>query len=448
MELHTNMLYKFSLVKAKIAKCNSIWITLLGAIAAFGCYTSMYAFRKAFAAATFANLDFFGIDFKICMVIAQMIGYTISKFYGIKYISESDKKNRARSIVKLIFISWLALLALAIVPAPYNLAFMVINGFPLGMIWGLVCSYLEGRKTTEFMGAVLATTLIFASGFIKTVARQLMEYTQIKEIWMPFCIGALFFLPLLLFVTLLELMPSPTEEDKKLRTKRVPMDRKERAAFLAFFLPGIIVTVITYVIFTALRDIRDNFEVEIWHGLGITNNQIFTQIDTIISLVILVLLSLLIIVKSNLKAFMLIHVMIILGCVLILFSSVLYHFQYINPVVWMTSVGIGLFMAYLPYNAVFFERFIATYHYKSNIGFLIYLADAFGYLASIGILGFKQFGNPSISWLTFFTDALIWGSFIGVACTIFSIFYFKRKARLQEKRTSLQTSNNTKLSLI
>jgi hypothetical protein len=31
----------------------------------------------------------------------------------------------------------------------------------LGMLWGVVFSYVEGRKTTDFIGAALAVSFIF-----------------------------------------------------------------------------------------------------------------------------------------------------------------------------------------------------------------------------------------------------------------------------------------------
>jgi hypothetical protein len=435
-------------IREKLTSLGITAITLWGAVAAFGCYTSMYAFRKAFAAATFSGEDgLFGIDYKIWLVIAQMIGYTASKFYGIKFISERKGRGRAQNILCLILVSWLALLGLAIVPRPYNIAFMILNGFPLGMIWGLVCSYLEGRKTTEFMGAVLATTLIFASGFVKTVGRLLMEITGISETWMPFAMGLIFILPLIAFIAMLEAMPPPTEEDIALRTKRVAMNGAERMTFLKRFLPGIVVTVIIYVLFTAIRDMRDNFEVEIWRGLGVSNNHIYAQIDTIISLVILLMLSLLITVKNNLKAFMLIHIMIITGCLIIILGTVFFQLGYLKPVMWMTCVGIGLFMAYLPYNAVFFERLIATYYHKGNIGFLIYIADAFGYLASIFILGIKEFGNPRISWLDFFKDSLWLVAISGLLLGIFSMIYFKVN-QLPNSQISQESNNSQKNNTI
>lgn len=434
-------MYKIIKEKVNLTNWHPGWVTLWGALAAFGCYTAMYAFRKSFAAATFASEEkIFGIDYKVVLVIGQMLGYTFSKFYGIKFISESDSNNRAQRILYLVLFSWAALLGLAIVPAPYNVLFMVLNGFPLGMIWGLVCSYLEGRKTSEFMGAVLATTLIFASGFVKTAGRTLMEFTGISESWMPFALGLIFIIPLFVFILMLEAIPPPTEEDKLLRTKRVPMNGAERLTFFMRFLPGLVASIIIYVVFTSLRDMRDNFEVEIWRGLGINSNHIFTQIDTIISIVILILLSLLILVKNNLTAFTLIHIMVITGCLIIIAASMAFEQELMSPVRWMAAIGVGLFMVYLPYNAVFFERLIATYHCKSNIGFLIYVADAFGYLASISILTLKEIGNPSIEWLPYFKTCLSYGALLAFVCAVFSLFYFQIKARSVRKKSVLSTT--------
>ena len=56
--------------------------------AAFGTYFCMYAFRKPFTAASFAELSFFGLPFKTLLVTSQVAGYMVSKFIGIKVIAE------------------------------------------------------------------------------------------------------------------------------------------------------------------------------------------------------------------------------------------------------------------------------------------------------------------------------------------------------------------------
>lgn len=414
--------------------------SVLAGLAAFGAYTSMYAFRKAFAAGTFTGHQYLHVDYKAWLVIAQVLGYMLSKFYGIRFIAEVRSKSRGKSILMLIAISWLALLLFAVIPAPYNIICLFINGFPLGMIWGLVFSYLEGRKATEFMAAVLSISLIFASGFVKTVARNIISNMHVSEYTMPFITGAFFVVPLLLFVLFLEVMPAPTAEDKALRTERLPMDAAERKAFLIRFLPGIILTIIVYVLLTVMRDIRDNFEVEIWHGLGIKNNGIFASIDSVISVAVLAGISLLILIRNNLRAFAVIHIFIICGCLLAGLATIFFNAGVISPIWWMTIAGLGLYAGYVPYNAIFFERMIASFHYKSNVGFIMYVADAIGYLGSISVLLLKELGNPHISWNLFFKDGLLILSIIGGISGTLSLIYF-----MQSARKGIKEKNNLSL---
>ena len=60
--------------------------------------------------------------------------------------------RRAWSIIGFILFAHLALLLFWLVPQPWNIPFLFLNGLPLGMVWGLVFSFLEGRKTTELLG--------------------------------------------------------------------------------------------------------------------------------------------------------------------------------------------------------------------------------------------------------------------------------------------------------
>lgn len=423
--------------RQKVEKWPAIGITMLASIAAFSCYTSMYAFRKAFAAGTFENQSFLDIDYKIWLVIAQMLGYTLSKFYGIRFIAEISGKSRAGNLVRLILFAWLALLGFALVPPPYNIVFLFLNGFPLGMIWGLVFSYLEGRKTTEFMGAIMSISLIFASGFVKTVGRSIMSLLPVNEYWMPFATGLLFLMPFLLSVYGLELIPAPSEEDQRLRTKRIPMNAAQRKAFVANFLPGIIFTLIIYVLLTILRDMRDNFEVEIWANLNIHDNHIYTATDTLVSIAVLVIMGLLILIRNNLKAFMVIHLIIISGFAIAALATIGFDLGLIRPVAWMSIVGLGLYMAYIPYNAIFYERMIANFHFAGNIGFIIYLSDSMGYLGSASVLIYREFGSADISWGLFFKQTVYVVSIIGGAFAILSLIYFKRKTFIYNKNKTI-----------
>jgi hypothetical protein len=221
----------------------------------------MYAFRKPFSAATYHVGD---VDFKVILVISQSLGYMLSKFTGIKIISEMKEKGRGLSIVILMSIAAVSLLFFAITPYPYSAIFMFINGLPLGMIWGLVFGYIEGRRVTEFIGSMMCVSFIFSSGFVKQVGADLMADYHISEYWMPFATGMIFIVPMLFFVFLLEQIPPPGAEDIASRSVRPPMTGADRMALVRKFLPGLVALVITYVLLSIVRDLRDLFIANIW----------------------------------------------------------------------------------------------------------------------------------------------------------------------------------------
>jgi hypothetical protein len=154
----------FSTSKAKnLLAHNNYFFVIIASMAAFVCYTCMYGFRKPFTVATFDSITFLGINYKVCLVIAQVLGYMLSKLIGIRFISSLGPNKRAQKILLCIFIAWFSLLLFAITPAPYNLIFIFINGLPLGLLFGLVFSFLEGRNTTEILGAFLVSSFICCS---------------------------------------------------------------------------------------------------------------------------------------------------------------------------------------------------------------------------------------------------------------------------------------------
>lgn len=401
---------------------------IYAAVVAFLTYAAVYAYRKPFTIATFDGLKFWGIPYQTLLIISQVIGYMLSKFYGIKFIAELRKLARWKSIAILVGIAWLALLAFAITPAPWGMIFLLLNGFPLGLIWGIVFSYIEGRRTTDFIGSALAVSFVFSSGFVKSVAKWLMLHTGITEQWMPFATGAVFVLPMILFVYLLEKTPPPTHEDIVSRSVRLPMNKEDRLRFFHKFTLGLCVIIVTYLFLTVIRDIRDNFMANIWNDLGYGKaSAIFTTTEIPTTLAVLLLMSLLVLVRKNIFAFKLIHVIILLGFLLAGISSWLFLQQRLDPVYWMTLVGLGLYTAYIPFNSIFFERMIASFKVAGNVGFLIYLADSFGYLGSVGVMLSKEIFQIKLGWAQLYPKAVVLFSIIGISGTLISYFYFSKK---------------------
>ena len=412
----------------KQLKGSRLLLTIYASLACFCTYSCMYAFRKPFSAATYHVGD---VDFKVILVISQSLGYMISKFSGIKIISEMKEKGRGIGIVILMSIAAVSLLLFAITPYPYSAIFMFTNGLPLGMIWGLVFGYIEGRRVTEFIGSMMCVSFIFSSGFVKQVGADLMENYHITEYWMPFATGMIFIVPMLFFVFLLEQIPPPDAEDIASRSVRPPMTGADRMALVKKFLPGLVALVITYVLLSIVRDLRDLFIANIWKENHYDKiKDIFTSTENKISLVVLVVIGMMILIKDNFKAFMFNHFMVGLGFLMAGIASYLFSQGSINAYNWMLFAGLGLYLAYVPFNALFFERLIATFRYTANVGFLMYISDSFGYLGSLSVLLFKEFGmDKAAKWSPFMSTLIMGSSVLGVVGIIFSFLYFNRKYR-------------------
>lgn len=383
----------------KSSTASTIWLM----VAAFLCYTGMYAVRKSFLAGQYLDFAFYGMHFKTVLVISQVIGYMLSKFLGIKYISELREEQRSRMLISLVSFGLLMLLAFAFVPRPLKPIALFLNGLPLGMVFGVVLSYLEGRRQTELLVAGLSATFIFSTGFVKTTGVWLLQNAPVDEYLMPFLTGLLFFPVFLLAVWMLQKAKIRNPQDVEQRSERSPMDRQQRRAFLREH--GLVFSslVLIYILLTMIRDFRDNFIVEFWAELGYADQPaLITLTEIPVAIIVLVLSALGVLIYSNRIAFNASLYSIGLAAVAMFVMTLLFSQSKVSPIVWMISTGTGVYLPYILFHCLVFERLIALLRFQGNIGFLFYVADAMGYAGSVGILLFKEFGQLELTWVDFF----------------------------------------------
>lgn len=417
-------------IKHFLQNSPQIWLIIYASTAAFLTYFSMYAFRKPFTIGSFENDSSWdgAVDFKIALILAQVLGYALSKFIGIKIISEMKPSRRATTILSLVILAEIALVVFALVPGGWKLIALFFNGLPLGMIWGLVFSFLEGRKVTEILGACLSVSFIVSSGVVKTVGKYLITDLGISEYWMPATTGLIFLLPLFISVYFLAQIPPPTEQDVNQRHKRVPMTAHSRRAFYTQYALGLTAMILSYVLLTAIRDYSDNFAAEIWQKLGYGDEPSIFSISAIYTtMVILFMLSLIMFIKDNLKAFMINHYIVMTGFFVIGASSLCYQWELITGATWMITLTTGIYLAYIPFNCLIFDRMLAVVNNKGNAGFLIYIADSMGYAGSVVILIYKNFAEPDVSWIKFLMQSSFFISLTGLCLISYSAMYFKKK---------------------
>jgi hypothetical protein len=239
----------------------------------------------------------------------------------------------------------------------------------------------------------------------------------------------LFVLPMLGSVYALTLLPSPTDEDRDLRTERKPMSQPERKTFVRDFGVGLVLLIASYVLLTAFRDFRDNFGPEILRDAGVQNPGIFAQTETLVAVGVLVVMALLQRVTDNFRAFVLLNGIMLAGGALVGLSTYAYSVGILSPGTWFLLTGLGLYMGYVPCNGLYFERLVAAFRYVSTVGFIVTLADWYGYLGSVSVLLYKNFGQAEISFRTFFMYGAYTLAVLYSLLVIISFLYFRQKFR-------------------
>ena len=356
-------------------------------------YSLVYALRKPFTAAEFEGLQVYGMDYKIVVSIIQLLGYVSAKLLGIKYISELRPEGRLKFIIGSAALSEISLIAFGVLPIPYNIVALYFNGLSLGCMWGVIFSFLEGRRTTDILASIMGVSMALSSGVAKSLGLYALNQLHVSEFWMPALIGA-------------------------------------------------------NLLLTVQRDIKEDFIVCIIDVQTISS-WAFAQIDSIATFVLLAVFALLATTYNHLKVLCMLLILSTFGMGTLAFLGATEGNEHIPTTIWLFLQSLCLDIAYLSFQTIFFERFIACFKIKGNVGFFIITIDFVGYLGTLGLLLFKEFCASHIDWASFYNHMSL---FIGVACClsfiaslIYMIYARKRKqGPLPEKAEQPETRKNEK----
>ena len=404
-------------------------------------YSLVYALRKPYTAAAFEGLTFLGSDYKVAVTTIQILGYVISKFFGIKLISELKRENRFRFFVASAVMAEAALVGFGLLPMPYNVIAMFVNGLLLGCMWGVIFSFIEGRKVTDILASLLGVSMVFSSGFAKSFGLFAMNDLHIDQFWMPAVIGGCA-LPVLVFMGyMLKRLPRPTAEDVALRNERVTLDGKGRKALFIKYAPILTLLFVGNFMLLVLRDIKEDFLVNILDMSG-QSAWMFARVDTIVTLVILGIFALFIFFRSNIKAIMGLMALVLAGCLTLTYVSFNYNTLDLQPVTWLFIISLSLYIAYLTFQTIFFDRFIACFRIKGNVDFFIAMIDFIGYIGTVTLLFTKESLNIETDWFALFNHM---ACFVGATCTVLflvaAVLIYKRYMQGKHGRRKQEDAN-------
>jgi len=378
----------------------------------------MYAFRKPFTVGTYPDMSLWGMGFKTVLVTAQVAGYTLSKFLGIRVVAEVDPRRRVAMLLGLIGAAEAALLLFGLTPPPFNFVWLILNGLALGLVFGLVLGFLEGRRHTEALAAGLCTSFILADGVTKSAGAFVLK-AGVTQYWMPFVTGMVFVPPLLLFAWMLSRVPAPSPRDVAERAERAPMSVAERRQFFRRYAAGLSLLAVVYLLITVVRSVRADFAPEIWAGLDSTvRADVYARSEMAVALGVLFLSGSAVFIRGNRQAFFAALSLALGGVLLIGVSLVGLSSGMISPFTFMVLHGLGLYLPYIAVHTTIFERLIAMTRDRGNIGYLMYLVDAFGYLGYVAVLLARNVVRPTESFISFFVT-LSW--VVAVVCVLLLI---------------------------
>lgn len=377
-------------------------------------YSLVYALRKPFTAASFENAEFFDMDYKVVVTISQILGYVVSKFIGIKLISELQSEERFKFILTSVLLAEASLILFGLLSTPFNVAAMFLNGLSLGCMWGVIFSFIEGRRVTDILASLLGVSMVISSGTAKSVGLYVMNHLHVSEFWMPALIGAVA-LPLLLLLSwALNKLPEPNKEDIAMKSERETLNGKQRWELFKSYMPFLSMLFIANIAIVVLRDIKEDFLVNII-DVSAYSPWLFAQIDSVVTLIILGIFGLMVLVKDNLKALSVLFGLIIAGMIVMSVVSFGQQQLRLSPVIWLFIQSLCLYIAYLTFQTIFFDRFIACFRIRGNVGFFIVTTDFLGYTGTVVVLVLKEFCNPDIDWAVFYNQ---FAGYVGIFCCV------------------------------
>lgn len=377
-------------------------------------YSLVYALRKPFTAASFENAEFFDMDYKVVVTISQILGYVVSKFIGIKLISELQSEERFKFILTSVLLAEASLILFGLLSTPFNVAAMFLNGLSLGCMWGVIFSFIEGRRVTDILASLLGVSMVISSGTAKSVGLYVMNHLHVSEFWMPALIGAVALPLLLLLGWALNKLPEPNKEDIAMKSERETLNGKQRWELFKSYMPFLSMLFIANIAIVVLRDIKEDFLVNII-DVSAYSPWLFAQIDSVVTLIILGIFGLMVLVKDNLKALSVLFGLIIAGMIVMSVVSFGQQQLRLSPVIWLFIQSLCLYIAYLTFQTIFFDRFIACFRIRGNVGFFIVTTDFLGYTGTVLVLVLKEFYNPDIDWAVFYNQ---FAGYVGIFCCV------------------------------
>ena len=253
-------------------------------------YSCVFLVKSSMFACTWTHRpSFAGLSFKTCLALAQTFGYAVGKVPSMAFSPKLPRAHLRSALMAVLGAAASCVTLSCITTAAVSLLLVGLACVCLAPTWSLLQRFLEGRRDTEGIVAVVSFSYIGAAGLCKGAAVDLVALGFSEERAVATCAvaGALVGVAAAHGVAA---QPPPDAADIAKRGRRAQMTdyRAECGQLCHRFGVGIGVSVVAYTCLGALRAYRDYFQLELFAAVGLVGrSSLFALSEFIVSLVVL-----------------------------------------------------------------------------------------------------------------------------------------------------------------
>ena len=144
---------------------------------------------------------------------------------------------------------------------------------------------------------------------------------------------------------------------------------------------------------------------------------------------VLVLMSSLSIVRERRRGLAAVFLVMTSGLALVGAATLGLDRAWLSGQAWMICVGLGVYLAYVPFSSFLFDRIMAATRFGGTAVFAVSLADAVGYTGSVGTQLYKDLLASESSRLGFFKTFSYGLSTGGGLLLVLAALYFLHQSR-------------------
>ena len=339
------------------------------------------------------------MDVQASISLAFILGFGVAKPFAATVASSPFFfRHRSKALLLLLTSSNFIVGFGNLSPAPgAKVAAVFFSSFCSSWIYGMMVTYLEGRRSTEALIAISSMCLAYTGNLSRGVGRAVLNAGVSPEM-MPLLIGTAAWVPACGLLLVLDRAPKPSEADVAARSRRVPMDLPAKRRFLSRWGGGVFLMMLAYALVTGVRSVRDLYSAQIFAAAMNVEEApawIFLVADApgaVLSAAALVAVG---IIRDSRRAMLAMILLMVIAITLGLGATALFQLNILGGVAWQLCLGTSVFVTYSLLSTPFYERMFAATRTEGTISFLVFASDCFGYVVTTTLLLYQDFGSPT-----------------------------------------------------